>query len=66
MRFLPATARVLPQSVWKSGSTEGDDASGTASLENVKAQPSTAPSEMFTVGPVMAAVHAVALGAAWK
>ena len=66
IRFLPEAGRVFPQRVWKSGRTEGEDASGVELPEKVNAHPSTEPSATSTVGPVMAAVQTVALGAAWK
>ena len=63
-RFFPATAFVFPQMLEKDGATFGAFASGIASLLKVNAQPSTDPSSTFTVGPVIAAVHLVAPGAA--
>ena len=48
------------------GATFGAFASGIASLLKVNAHPSTDPSSTLTVGPVIAAVHLVAPGAAWK
>ena len=66
MRFLPATARVVPQMREKSGAIRGIAAFRTLSLLKVKAHPSTEPSGMFTVGPVIAIVHVFAVGVAWK
>ena len=43
------------------GATEG-----TSSLLKTNDQPSTAPSSISTVGPVMAAFHVDDPGAAWK
>ena len=46
------------------GTTFGAFALGTELPLNVNAQPSTEPSATLTVGPVIAAVHEIALGAA--
>ena len=65
MRFFPEGALVLPQIVAKLAFTEGAT-DGMSSLLNTNDHPSTAPSLISTVGPVIAAVHVVAPGAAWK
>jgi len=62
--FFPVIALVAPHICEKSGAILGVAASGTLSLLKVNAQPSTDPSGIFTVGPVIAMVHIVAPGAA--
>ena len=63
IRFVSGSFFTLPQIVAKLGLTSGA-ADGTSSLLKTKDHPSTAPSSISTVGPVMAAFHSVAPGAA--
>ena len=64
IRFLPVTAAVLPQMLSKFGATLGAPVLIT-SPANVNANPSTDPSAIFTVGPVIAVVHVLSPGFAW-
>jgi len=65
MRFESLSALVEPQIVAKLGLVFGGT-DGMSSLLKTKDQPSTAPSAISTVGPVMAAFHVDVPGAAWK
>ena len=65
IRFMPFLDFVVPQSEEKFGLTLGA-IDGMSSLLNTNDHPSTAPSLISTVGPVIAAVHVFAFGAAWK
>lgn len=65
MRFLFATGLVFLQSFANSGVILGA-AAGTSLLLNVCIHPSTEPSLIFVVGPVIEVVHSEASGAIWK
>ncbi len=63
-RLLPATAGVPLQMPSKFGATLGAPVLITSPAK-VKANPSTDPSGIFTVGPVIAVVHLLSPGFAW-
>ena len=65
MRFLSGSIFVLPHIFAKLGFLTGAR-DGISSLLKTNYHPSTAPSSISTVGPVIAAVQVVELGAAWK
>ena len=65
IRLVSLSAFTPAQILLKSGFTRGAS-EGMSSELNTNDQPSTDPSAISTVGPVMAAVHIVLLGAAWK
>ena len=65
MRLVSLSALTAPQIAAKSGLITGA-IEGTSSELKTNDHPSTEPSATSTVGPVIAAVHDVAPGAAWK